>query len=187
MLPGTLVSVSADGRADASATRARLIITSNRIAMGISVFAARSIGPVTLAQTIAAPRPAKIRRVRACGSLRSPAGVARVASSYPARAAPSAASAIVAHGGSTQIVTARIAMRTAALRTRDIESSTSPLPGADRLGGNRSVAAVALLVLEHAFEEMLRAEIGPKRVGHPDLRVSDLPEQEVAHAHLAAR
>src|SRR5262245_41314095 len=150
------------------------------MAMGISVLAARSIGPVRLAQTIAAPRPASTRRRRAWESSRSPAGVARLASSCPARPAPSAASAVVAHGGRTQIVTARIAMRTAALRTRDIESSTSPLPGADRLGGDRSVAAVALLVLEHAFEEMLRSEIGPERVGHPDFRVGDLPEQEVA-------
>src|SRR5262245_26860298 len=34
---------------------------------------------------------------------------------------------------------------------------------------------------------MLLAEVGPERVGHPDLGVGDLPEQEVADAHLAAR
>ena len=34
---------------------------------------------------------------------------------------------------------------------------------------------------------MAAAEVGPERVGDPDLGVRDLPEQEVADAHLAAR
>ena len=33
---------------------------------------------------------------------------------------------------------------------------------------------------------MPRPKVGPQRVGHPDLRVRDLPQQEVAHPHLAA-
>jgi len=60
--------------------------------------------------------------------------------------------------------------------------------GAD--GGRRADAAVAplaLLVGEHRFYEMLPAEVRPQRVGDVDLRVCDLPEQVVAHAHLTAR
>src|SRR5215203_5539370 len=36
-------------------------------------------------------------------------------------------------------------------------------------------AAVAFLVREHAFEQVLAAEVGPQRIGDPDLRVRDLP------------
>src|SRR5262249_45150080 len=35
--------------------------------------------------------------------------------------------------------------------------------------------------------EVVGAEVGPEGLRHPDLGVGDLPEQEVAHAHLARR
>src|SRR2546425_6393247 len=50
-----------------------------------------------------------------------------------------------------------------------------------------AVAAVALLVGDDGFEQMAPAEVGPERLGDPDLGIRDLPEQKVAHAHLAAR
>jgi len=50
-----------------------------------------------------------------------------------------------------------------------------------------AVAAIALLVGDDGFEEMTAAKIRPERVGHPDFRIGDLPQQEVAHPHLAAR
>src|SRR5258706_16221691 len=50
-----------------------------------------------------------------------------------------------------------------------------------------AVAAVALLVGDDRLEQIAAAEIGPERFGDPDLRVRDLPQQEVADAHLAAR
>src|SRR5437660_12512869 len=34
---------------------------------------------------------------------------------------------------------------------------------------------------------MPAAEVGPQRLGDPDLGIRDLPEQEIADAHLAAR
>ena len=49
-----------------------------------------------------------------------------------------------------------------------------------------AVAALALLVVEDRLEQVPAAEVGPQRVGDPDLGVGDLPEQEVADAHLAA-
>src|SRR5262245_56813061 len=68
------------------------------------------------------------------------------------------------------------------------------LPARASLGRDRdwrclesAVAAVALLIGEHGLEQMAAAEIGPQRFGDPDLGVRDLPEQDVADAHLAAR
>src|SRR5689334_3050111 len=56
----------------------------------------------------------------------------------------------------------------------------------DRLLLDAAVAAIALLVGEDRLEQMTAPEVGPQRLGYPDLRVGDLPEQEVADAHLAA-
>ena len=54
-------------------------------------------------------------------------------------------------------------------------------------GADAAETAIALLVGEHAFEQVAAAEVRPQRVGHPDLGIGDLPQQEVADAHLAAR
>src|SRR6185436_9135102 len=48
-------------------------------------------------------------------------------------------------------------------------------------------AAIALLVRKDTFEKMAAAEVRPQRVSDPDFSVGDLPEQEIADAHLAAR
>src|SRR5436309_7832993 len=50
-----------------------------------------------------------------------------------------------------------------------------------------AVAAIPLLVGDYGLEQVAPAEIGPQRVGHPDLGIRDLPEQEIADAHFAAR
>ena len=49
------------------------------------------------------------------------------------------------------------------------------------------VSPLAFLICENGLEQVPLAEVGPQRVGDPDLRVRDLPEQEVADPHLAAR
>ena len=53
-------------------------------------------------------------------------------------------------------------------------------------GGDPAVPALALLVVGHRLQQVAAPEVGPQHVGDPDLRVGDLPEQEVADAHLAA-
>src|SRR6266850_782422 len=49
-----------------------------------------------------------------------------------------------------------------------------------------AVAAFALLVGDDSFQQIAAAEVGPQRLGDPDLGVGDLPQEEIAHAHLAA-
>src|SRR6267143_2042162 len=46
---------------------------------------------------------------------------------------------------------------------------------------------LAALVVGDGAVEIRRPEIGPERRRHPELGVGDLPQQEVRHAHLAAR
>src|SRR6184192_1998165 len=50
-----------------------------------------------------------------------------------------------------------------------------------------AVPPVALLIGEDRFEQMAAAKVGPQRFGDPDLGIRDLPQQEIADAHLAAR
>jgi hypothetical protein len=47
-------------------------------------------------------------------------------------------------------------------------------------------AAFAALVLADCFQQVLAAEVGPVALGYVYLRVSDLPEQEIAYAHFSA-
>ena len=49
-----------------------------------------------------------------------------------------------------------------------------------------AVAALARLEVDDRLEEIAAAEIGPEHFGDVDLRVGDLPEQEVRDAQLAA-
>src|SRR5260221_60988 len=109
--------------------------------------------------------------------------------------------------GANQTMATTRTTRTAPLRTRVMTRSSPGPPKHPREGGslvarrwneslqadsNRrgldaSVTALALLVREDRFEQVVAAEVGPERLGHPDFRVRDLPEQEVADAHFAAR
>src|SRR2546429_4078652 len=57
----------------------------------------------------------------------------------------------------------------------------------DRRRLDAAVPAVALLVGDDGFEQMTAAGVGPERLGGPDLPVRDLPQQEGADAHFAAR
>ena len=52
--------------------------------------------------------------------------------------------------------------------------------------GDGAVTAFAFLVVEEGFEEASAIEIGPERVGDKNFGVGDLPEEEIADAHLAA-
>src|SRR6185369_1154894 len=46
---------------------------------------------------------------------------------------------------------------------------------------------LAALKMRDGVQELALPEIRPERVGHVDLGVSDLPQQEIADAHLPAR
>jgi hypothetical protein len=48
------------------------------------------------------------------------------------------------------------------------------------------VAPLALLIVNQSREEVSLAEVRPQRLSYVYLGVRDLPEQEVADAHLAA-
>ncbi len=50
--------------------------------------------------------------------------------------------------------------------------------------GESAETALALLVVRDGFEEMDAAEVGPKAIGDQELRVGDLPEEEVGDALL---
>src|SRR5437588_6152759 len=50
-----------------------------------------------------------------------------------------------------------------------------------------AVAPLAFLKFHQRFQQPRAVEIGPQRVGHENLRVSNLPEKEIAHTHLTAR
>ena len=85
-------------------------------------------------------------------------------------------------GGAYQMAASMPAVITRPLRQ---PSHLAPRPRVTRL--DAAVAAVPLLVVDHRFEQVAAPEIRPQHVGDVDLRVRDLPEQEVADAHLAAR
>src|SRR5437016_1708082 len=118
-----------------------------------------------------------------------------------------AATATVANGWRNQTVTIRRPMRTAAetmrimggcgLRAAGCGRRTacsqlpaarrrSPLPCRRRFGGDRAVAAFALLIIDHRIEQVPGTKVGPERLGDPDLRIGDLPQEKIADAHLAA-
>src|SRR6266404_9353778 len=50
-----------------------------------------------------------------------------------------------------------------------------------------AVAAIALLIIEDGPEQLRAVEIRPESLGDVQLRVSNLPQEEVADAHLARR
>src|SRR5213594_1251105 len=54
------------------------------------------------------------------------------------------------------------------------------------LFGHSSVPPLTLLEIDDGLQELTFAEIGPERLRHPDLGVSDLPQKEVADPQLAA-
>src|ERR1017187_5461260 len=49
-----------------------------------------------------------------------------------------------------------------------------------------AITAVAFLIFLDAFEQLHAAEIRPQRRRHIDLRIGQLPEQEVTQPHLSA-
>src|SRR5262249_4830199 len=46
--------------------------------------------------------------------------------------------------------------------------------------------ALAFLIIDDGGEKVRSAEIRPQRVSHINLRICDLPQKKIAHAHLAA-
>src|SRR5262249_57085806 len=56
-----------------------------------------------------------------------------------------------------------------------------------QLLGGESKASLALLEERERLQELALAEVGPQRFGHVHLGVGELPEEEVAEPHLAAR
>src|SRR5215468_12377073 len=49
-----------------------------------------------------------------------------------------------------------------------------------------AIAPVALLEFHKRLQQPRAVEIGPERFRHEDLRVRNLPQQEIAYPHLAA-
>src|SRR5689334_17011592 len=93
-------------------------------------------------------------------------------------------------GAAQTIATAR-AMRTAPLTTRVMRAVSAASACSLRAECNRrrldaAVPALALLIGDDGLEQIPPAEVGPEPLGDPDLGVRDLPQQEVADAHLAA-
>src|SRR4026207_1713460 len=54
------------------------------------------------------------------------------------------------------------------------------------LSGKSPVTAVPLLVCNDRFKEVFHAKVGPKCVSHPDLGISNLPEEKIADAEFTA-
>src|SRR5262245_20917764 len=125
--------------------------------------------------------------------IRAPSAPARSAYSMNASTAAMEARTSVATGGRNHTVPTTIGMRMTALRTRVMRPATSARgdSAASATGDRRlldpAVTAVALLVREDRLEQMTLPEVAPQRLGDPDLCVGDLPEQEIAHSHFAAR
>src|SRR5262245_6362937 len=163
--------------------------------------------------------PTDVSRVTtpaATAGIAVPAAVTSRAYSRNASSRRISATAKNTTGGAYQTTATAIAMSTAPLRTRVIESGrrgrrgrkgrtqrfSSPAPPAfpglpafpvslrgdrDRRRLDAAVATVAFLIGDDGLEQMASPEIGPERLGDPDLGVCNLPEEEVADAHLAAR
>src|SRR5437870_1469277 len=55
-----------------------------------------------------------------------------------------------------------------------------------RAGVDAAIAPLALLECQDRLEQVPTPEVGPERIGDVDLGICDLPEEEVAHAHLPA-
>src|SRR5262245_17918240 len=87
--------------------------------------------------------------------------------------------------GRNRIATSAAAASATPLTRRVIPAVEASLRADDCPGADSAVAALALLIRQHRLDQMAAAEVGPERVGHIDLRVRNLPEQVVAHAHLA--
>src|SRR5678816_4257307 len=125
----------------------------------------------------------------------APSAFAMARYSVNARTPATAARRKVAWAGRNQIVPMTTGNRTSAesTRVRLLSPAFCLLPSAfassprHRRLLDPSVPPIALLVGDYGLEQMGHAEVGPQRVGDPDLRVGDLPQQEVADAHLAAR
>src|SRR5258708_28298399 len=77
--------------------------------------------------------------------------------------------------------TTAVAMRTARLRLSSLMSRGGP-----HLRGGLAEAALAALEVVQGDEEVELAEVGPQGLGPADLRVSELPEEEIGDAHVAA-
>src|SRR5205085_6165847 len=71
-------------------------------------------------------------------------------------------------------------------RAADPGGRTSPSTE-NRSSLDAAIPPVSLLIRQNGLEQMMTAEIRPQRVGDPDFRVGNLPQEEIAHTHLAAR
>src|SRR6266852_7984021 len=52
---------------------------------------------------------------------------------------------------------------------------------------NSSITPLASLEFDKRLEQPGAVEVWPKRIRHIDFRIINLPQEEIAHAHLAAR
>src|SRR5438067_9873626 len=93
----------------------------------------------------------------------------------------------VASGASPYHTTATASgAATTAKATRRASSLTAPRFGR-RSGGDAPEAPLAALEREHRLEQLASAEVGPQHARDVELRVRDLPQQEVRDPLLARR
>src|SRR5262245_21981140 len=116
----------------------------------------------------------------------SPHAAASRAYSTNASTSSSSATAKKIAGGASHTTATAMTTSTAPLSTRVTGRSGSLGAERHRRWLDAAVASIALLIRDHRLEQIAPAEIGPQRVGHPDLGVGDLPQQEIADAHFAA-
>src|SRR6267378_432887 len=90
----------------------------------------------------------------------------------------------------TAIIRVATGSSTSALSRRFSMPEPRGAPNATLVGiatSHPTETPLAALVVGDGAVEIRRPEIGPERRRHPELGVGDLPQQEVRHAHLAAR
>src|SRR5262245_30477563 len=187
--PANVVSAS-----DASTTNDDAITASSAIALASTVSPTRTdeVTPIE-ATTVAMPD--------ATSGTGRPQAAASPAYSQNASSRKTSATAKKTGGGAVQTTATTSARSNAPLMTRVIRlrplgfgrsgprriDAASLHAERDRRRVDAAVPPIAFLVRQDRFEEVAAAEIGPERFRDPDFGVRDLPEQEVAHAHLAAR
>src|SRR5437868_1691688 len=76
---------------------------------------------------------------------------------------------------------------TTANATRRASSLTAPRASRARSGGDAPEASLASLEREHRLEQLAPPEVGPQHARDVQLRVRDLPQQEVRDPLLAGR
>lgn len=69
-------------------------------------------------------------------------------------------------------------------RTISNQSCNKPEAYSTRLFVEPAVTTITAGIISEAIVQVLLAEFRPTFLGHPDFRIADLPQQEIAYSHL---